>query len=230
MMRENRTTPLKAARVRIEKRGEGDDARECFVGYSAVFYREDDPGTEYWLWDDYVERIRPGCFDRALSEKHDARGLFNHDGSRLLGRVSNGTCILSVDDVGLRFEIPYDENDPDHVTVRSKIARGDLTGCSFAFSGADAEWEELDVEDELGHTRTVYIRWLTDLNLHDVGPVTWPAYEATECGVRTAVSSAEQLVEARSNLSTHRKALTDQQASRDAEAIEVNSRWIDINE
>lgn len=205
-----RSTTKQLARVQIR----GAEGEEKFItGYAAVFYREGDSTTEYALWDDYLERLDPSCFDRALSEGHDARGLFNHASERLLGRVSNGTCTLTVDNVGLRFEIPIDPDDPDHCNVVAKIRRGDLSGCSFAFANATADWTETDVDG-----RTVWIRTITDLDLFDVGPVTYPAYEATEVGLRTAVSSKEELVEARSALTDHRNQL---QSRRQAEADRV---------
>lgn len=220
-----RFTPSERSNIKIEKR---DDKPTAITGYAAVFYREGEAGTEYRMWSDYVERIQPGAFDRAIQEKHDARGLFNHNSERLLGRVSNGTCKLSVDSVGLRFEIPFDENDTDHKNVLAKINRGDLSGCSFAFSNSSANWEEVSSED----SETVWIRNITDLDLHDVGPVTYPAYEATEVDARnestrfqTAVTNETQLVEARSALDAHRNALT---AEREREQFEVDNRWLQI--
>ncbi len=195
----------------VEMRQDGE--KHFFTGYAAVFYREGDSGTEYPMWDDYIERIQPEAFTRALKEKHDARALFDHESNILLGRVSSGTCELSVDKTGLRFEVPYDETDPDHARVRSKIVRGDLTGCSFAFSNVSADWEERNDDG-----KTVYIRNIKDLDLHDVGPVTYPAYSATEAGFRSACFKESQLVEARSILKGH-------QAARQHEADKVQFQY-----
>jgi HK97 family phage prohead protease len=208
-----RQTANRQAKVQIR----GKEGEEQFItGYAAVFYRESDPQTEYWLWSNNVERLMPGCFDRALSEGHDARGLFNHDSANLLGRVSNGTCELTVDNVGLRFEIPIDLEDPDHCRVVSKIRRGDLSGCSFAFANTRAEWEEVSEEGK----DTIWVRKITDLDLYDVGPVTYPAYEATEVGLRTAVASDRELVEARSALTAHQDALAKHRQN-ESDAIDM---------
>ena len=201
MSKSRRHTPLKLANVSL--RMGADEKESHIVGYAAVFYREGDSTTEYSLWEDYIERLQPGCFDRAISEVHDARGLFNHDSDHLLGRVSNGTCVLTVDSVGLRYEIPIDWDDPDFCTVVPKIRRGDLSGCSFAFANATSEW--IETTNESGGT--LWIRQITDLDLFDVGPVTWPAYEATEVGLRTAVPNKTELAEARSVLTAHRDSL-----------------------
>lgn len=213
-MIERRQVTIAAAKVEIRKAGNNPS----IVGYSAVFYREGEEQTEYRIWSDYVERLKPGCFDRAIAESHDARGLYDHDSQNLLGRVSNGTCKLTVDDVGLRFEIPYDKDDPDHQRVAAKIRRGDLSGCSFAFANASSEWEEQT--DPAGET--LWVRNITDLDLYDVGPVTYPAYEATEVGLRTAVANEREVAQARSALRTHCDDLLNHQR---AIAIEVECQW-----
>lgn len=170
---ERRFISAATAPVRVETR---EDGKRVIIGYGAVFYNADDPGTEYAMWSDLVERVAPTAFDRALREKDDARGLFNHDPDNLLGRVSAGTMRLSVDSKGLRYEIDA----PDTQTGRdvvSMIERGDLTGSSFAFIPKRVIW----IEEE---TRS--IRVIEDVELFDTGPVTYPAYEATTTGLRSA--------------------------------------------
>ncbi|QDV26733.1 HK97 family phage prohead protease [Aureliella helgolandensis] len=167
------------AGVKREKRADGTPAP--IKGLAAVYYREDDPGTEYWLWSDMVERIHPGAFDRAIKEQHDARALYNHDPAAILGRVSAGTCRLALTEQGLAYEIDADPNDPDHQRVGSKLDRGDVTGSSFAFITRKVVWEEVKTDEG----QWLYIRNVHDLDLFDVGPVTWPAYEATAAGRST---------------------------------------------
>lgn len=192
--REVRQLRRELASVRNEKRA-GAEAGSVIRGMSAVFYRADDPGSEYWLWDDMVERLLPGCFDRAISESHDARALFNHDSSLLLGRVSSGTCRLAVDDVGLSYEIDADPTDPDHQRVAAKIDRGDVTGSSFAFIARQVRWTEQKLDDG----SWLMIREILDVDLYDVGPVTWPAYAATTAG-RDASERSGQAVAERAGL------------------------------
>lgn len=163
------------AGVKLDRRA---DNKASFKGLAAVYYREGDAGTEYWLWNDMVERIMPGAFDRAIKEQHDARGLFNHDANQLLGRVSSGTLSLSLATDGLAYDIPFDQADSDHQRVAAKIDRGDVNGSSFAFIPRVVAWEEVKQEDG----SYLYIRTIKDVDLYDVGPVTWPAYEATTAG------------------------------------------------
>lgn len=158
--------------VAVTKRADG---KSTITGYAAVFYREGEAGTEYNLWDDLVERIAPGAFDRALKEKHDARGLYNHDPANLLGRVSSGTTRLTVDAKGLRYEIDLPDTRAGQ-DVAALIERGDLSGSSFAFMPRKVTYS---VGDQLD------VRTIEDVDLFDVGPVTYPAYEGTSVGMRS---------------------------------------------
>ena len=176
----------KASKATIEKRAASDSdtakAGNVIRGYAAVFYDASNPdGTQYALCDDMIERLMPGAFDRAISEMHDARGLFNHDPNWLLGRVSSGTVRLSVDSVGLKYEIDINESDPQWQSVSAKVSRKDITGSSFGFIVRKATWtEEQDADGS-----TMYYRQVEDVDLYDVSPVTWPAYGETtaECDI-----------------------------------------------
>jgi HK97 family phage prohead protease len=169
-----------ANRVGIEKRADG---KPKIVGYASVFHRADDPGTEYWLWPgEIVERIMPTAFDRAAKED-DVRGLFNHDPNIVLGRNKAGTLRLSVDAVGLRYEIdPPDWAGPQ---VES-IGRKDVTGSSFGFSPQDTTFRE-----EVRGDKTVTIIERNAVQLWDVSPVTYPAYESASVGLRSAAFDPE---------------------------------------
>lgn len=166
---------LRGATSPIEVRA-GEKGGAVLSGYASVFFKASDPGTRYELWDGYEERIMPGAFDRAMRED-DVRGLVNHDPNQLLGRTKSGTMRLSVDDKGLRYEIDVPDTADGRDTV-TKIRRGDLDGSSFAFVTTDEEW----VKEGGTHVRNV-----KGVQLFDVGPVTYPAYEATTADARSAI-------------------------------------------
>lgn len=142
-------------------------------GYGAVYY-DGTPATEYQLWPGTVERIMPGAFSRAVNQKDDARALFNHDTNMVLGRVSAGTLRLVDDNRGLRYEIDPGETSV-YRDVREFIKRRDVQGSSFAFVVTDEQPRK-----ENG----VRIREIRGVELFDVGPVTFPAYESTSTGIR----------------------------------------------
>ena len=157
--------------ARIEQR---DGGKRVLTGYASVFYRAGDPGTEYQMWPGCMERIMPGAFARALRENQDVQALFNHDGNKILGRTASGTCRLSEDSVGLRYEIDL-PNTTDPPNLPELIERGDVSGSSFAFRASVVQWSD-DGENE--------IRSIMDCDLFDVGPVGRPAYTGTTTGMR----------------------------------------------
>ena len=175
--------------VTLENRA---DNKPAIRGYCAVFYREGDPKTEYCLWDDSygraVERIMPGAFDRALRQNQDVAGLFNHDPNMVLGRTSSGTMTLTKDEIGLRYEIELGDTSVSR-DVQEYIRRGDVTGSSFSFTippGGD-RWTRTQDEDG----KYFEVREVHDVELYDVGPVTFPAYQGTSAAVRSAEDAAE---------------------------------------
>jgi len=166
---ERRYTNLAAAAVQIRAEGEGTG---MIHGYGAVYY-DGTPNTEYQLWPGMVERIMPGAFAQAVN-RDDVRALFNHDTNMVLGRKSAGTLRVFDDNRGLRYEI-----DPGETTVYRDVAqfikRKDVQGSSFAFMITDEQPRK-----ENG----IRIREIRGVELFDVGPVTFPAYESTSTGLR----------------------------------------------
>lgn len=177
MSAERRSYNPASAGVRLDTRADG---APVIVGYAAVYFDPNDPGTEFELWPGLRERIRPGAFDRAIRED-DVRALFNHSPDFVLGRSRAGTLRLYSDDRGLRYEI----DPPDTQTARDLVAslrRGDISGSSFAFDVTSEEWRK----EEAGE-----IRELVELRLYDVGPVTFPAYTGTDAGARSGIATAD---------------------------------------
>ncbi|MFH4454457.1 HK97 family phage prohead protease [Vibrio alginolyticus] len=160
---------IRSDEIKIEKREDGEGPR--IVGYAAKFNtRSNNLGG-------FVEVIAPGAFDDVLDD--DVRALFNHDRNFVLGRTKAGTLTLTVDEVGLRYEI----TPPDTQTVRDMVIepmdRGDVNQSSFAFRlpSDGYRWDEGD--------DGVYIRTITRVSkLLDVSPVTYPAYNDTEASTR----------------------------------------------
>jgi HK97 family phage prohead protease len=202
---ERRMTPT--GDVKVETRADGTKA---ITGYAAVFHRDGEPGTEYRLGPDIVERIAPTAFNRALQERHDARALFNHDPNMLLGRAGAGTLRLSVDARGLRYEIDYNPDDPQHVSVMQKLQRKDLSGSSFAFRINGKQGQRF--EKGSGYD----VRNILDVDLFDVGPVTYPAYEGTTTGLRSG--EGEDAIAARA------------QWQQEHEAIAVRVRMVELDD
>lgn len=172
---------------KIELRNRPDGATPRIVGYAAVFYRANDPSTEFEMlpaengWPRVVERMMPGAFDAAV-KSDDVRALFNHDPNQVLGRTGAGTLRLSVDQTGLRYEI----DPPDTQAARDLVEmlrRGDVSGSSFGFLPRSGATRQIKGENG-APDQVVFER--NDVQLFDVGPVTFPAYSGASSGVRAA--------------------------------------------
>ncbi|MFP1742510.1 HK97 family phage prohead protease [Lonsdalea quercina] len=165
----DRETRCYTGEVRAEQQG---DAPAHILGYGSVFNSRSEP-----LWG-FREVIKPGAFDDVLTD--DVRGLFNHDPNFILGRSAAGTLSLSVDERGLRYDITAPETQTIRDLVLEPMRRGDVNQSSFAFRVArDGEhW----YEDEEG----IVIREISRFSrLFDVSPVTYPAYQEADSGVRS---------------------------------------------
>ena len=170
----------------IDFRAKADNQPNKISGYAARYFDPNDPNTQYQLWDDVYERLQPGAFDSALSRPDDVRCLFNHDPNMILGRTTAGTCRLTVDSKGLHFEADLPDS-PAGQTVATAISRKDVTGCSFSFDVVAATWQE-----EIENGESIWYRLISDVRLYDVGPVTFPAYTATDCDMASARSSLDR--------------------------------------
>ena len=122
----------------------------------------------------WSETIATGAFDKTLRERPDVQLLVNHAGLPL-ARTKSGTLSLSADNKGLRVAADLDATDPDVMSLRPKVARGDLDEMSFAFRVLRQEWNE-------DYTQ----RRILEVNLHrgDVSVVNYGANPATAFAMR----------------------------------------------
>lgn len=149
---------------RAEKRGE----QAVIAGHAAVFDQlSQDLG-------DFREKIAPGAFSRTLSSA-DVRALFNHDPNYVLGRNKSGTLRLSEDNTGLAIEIDMPDTQFSR-DLQISMGRGDISQMSFGFRTVSDKWEKRDGG---------WIRTLSEVELFDVSPVTYPAYPQTDVAVRS---------------------------------------------
>lgn len=121
----------------------------------------------------FKEKVRKGAFNESIG-RDDIRALFNHDPNYVLGRNRAGTLELVEDDVGLRVRITPPDTSWAKDIVTS-IRRGDISQMSIGFVVEEDKWSTEDGIDT---------RELRKVQLFDVSPVTFPAYTATDVGVR----------------------------------------------
>ena len=158
--------------VRAEKRA---DEKLVIKGQAAVFNQE----TTIRGW--FREQIKPGAFQRVLSETPDTIGCFNHNWNVVLGRTTAGTLVLNETPDGLDYEIDINPDDPEAMSVYAKVARGDVSQSSFAFQVGVEEW--MYPPD---NSTDLPLRSITEFSqLYDVCPATFGAYPQTTAAVRS---------------------------------------------
>ena len=143
-------------------------------GYGAVFNEwtniEDQMGV-------YREKIAPGAFRRTLGMRTPVL-QFDHGAHPLIGSIPLGRITsISEDDHGLRVKARLSDNwlvQP----VRDAIRDGGVSGMSFRFRVIDETWER-------SRTDGMEERTIREVELYEVGPVVFPAYEQTSVGVRS---------------------------------------------
>lgn len=156
-----------SSEVRAAKQSDGTVRMS---GYAAMWDREAD-GLPF------REVIKRGAFADSLGRGDDVFLLVNHDTDQLpLARRSAGTLSVAEDDMGLHVTAELDPANPRAAELASALERGDVDKMSFAFRVAAD-----------GSTKTEDgVRELRALDLYEVSVVTWPAYNATSVGLRSA--------------------------------------------
>lgn len=165
MNRENRQ--MRTASTQFATRD--DNGALAIEGYFAVF------NSNYEIAPGLSESIAPGAFDNTLSG--DIRALINHDTTLVLGRTKANTLQLRTDAHGLWGHIDINPNDTDAMNLYNRVQRGDVDQCSFGF---DIISEETDFREDGS------IHWtIKEVELYEVSPCTFPAYEETNIAART---------------------------------------------
>lgn len=106
-------------------------------GYAIVFNQQSRRLYDKASKKVFTEIIDPRAVTKAFLDEQDVKMLFNHSDNKLLARSTFGYGTLSyeIDEYGVkyRFEMPNTTTGND---VLEMIRRGDVWGCSFAFSYA----------------------------------------------------------------------------------------------
>lgn len=153
----------------VETRAANADGSIPFKGHAATFNRWATIGGYF------RERIAPGAFAKTIGEA-DIRFLINHDPMYVLARNASQTLTLSEDNKGLRVEADMAPTSYANDLAIS-MQRGDINQMSFAFRAVKETWDE---------TKKLPERTVTEAMLADVSVVTFPAYEGTDAGLRSA--------------------------------------------
>jgi HK97 family phage prohead protease len=153
--------------VRVEVRAGSD--KPTIGGYAAKFMRmSQNLGG-------FVEQIDRGFFNKSRGDGWPGVvARYNHDDNMLLGTSGAGTLRLSLDEIGLGYDIDMPSSRGD---VYELVQRGDVRQSSFAFVAFEDDWTTTD--------QGFPLRTLVSGRLIDVAPVNTPAYEDTSVGLRS---------------------------------------------
>lgn len=154
-------------------------------GYVNAVERNSKPLTERGVT--FIERIASGAFKRAIARAKDIRILLNHNWSKDLGGLSDGTLELEEDNIGLKARATI--TDPE---VIEDARKGNLVGWSFGFEDMPEGVTQLR-DEESG----LPLRKVNDLDLFEVSLLNrkkTPAYVGTLVNVRDDGSEDEQKI------------------------------------
>lgn len=161
----------------------------------------------------FKEQSAPGAFKRTLRERTPIM-QFDHGSHPLLGSLPLGRWNESLEDEHGAFSRGRLSDNWLVQPFRDAIRDGGVKGMSYRFQVLRDVWTEPDgtkVKPE-DVARRIYASGLTEDDLllrtikeskvSEAGPVVWPAYEATEVGVRNKVviDLGKPLTEQRSEL------------------------------
>lgn len=192
------------------------DGKQICSGYAAVFYRSDDPKTQFCPFPGMAERIARTAFDQSLKDMDDVRGLFNHDSNMVLGRNMSGTMNLYCDETGLKYEIELPDTQIGR-DVATMIKRGDVTGSSFGFCVRE-NGQEWTTDQTTGQE----IRTITNAKLFDVGPVTFPAYSGATTTCRDLETAVKEIKEQREKQAEENNKMQLQRILMRARAVDIS--------
>ncbi len=180
-----RTLCADCADLRIREAGEGEVSGRTITGYAILFNA---PSAPLWSDDDSEAReiIAPEAITKELLDGCDIKFTMCHDRQLILGRSNKGSGTLEyfVDEkgVGFNLELPKSPNGDEALEL---VSRGDISGCSFAFSTRywDRDFVERTVKVINGSTQITYmVKAVT--GVYDFTLAADPAYPDTSVEAR----------------------------------------------
>jgi HK97 family phage prohead protease len=172
----------------------------------------------------FLERIAPTAFDRTIAERGDkVRVLYDHGADPSVGNKPLGVpAVLRADDTGAAYEVKLFE--ADYVRELVPALEAGQLGASFRFRVVKEEWNERPQRSDDNPERMPE-RTITDLDLFEFGPVTFPAYDQATAGVRSAT---DRYLERAATDPLFACRLADMFGSKIAERIVTDARSLDV--
>ena len=171
---------------------DGQEESRTITGYAILF---DVPSAPLYEDEDEVIRevIAPEAVSLELLDKSDIKMTMFHDRQLLLARSNKGSGTLSygVDDKGVYFEFEAPDT-ADGDKAIELVKRGDIAGCSFAFS--TRYYDRAFVEESVVHGDKVEVTYRVKVitGIYDFTLAADPAYPDTSVEAREIVDALHQ--------------------------------------
>lgn len=171
---------------------DGKEESRTITGYAILF---DTPSAP--LYEDEEEVIReviaPEAVSLELLDKSDIKMTMFHDRQLLLARSNKGSGTLSygIDDKGVYFEFEAPDT-ADGDKAIELVKRGDIAGCSFAFS--TRYYDRAFVEESVVHGDKVEVTYRVKVitGIYEFTLAADPAYPDTSVEAREIVEALHQ--------------------------------------
>lgn len=179
--------------LQVREAAEGEAPSRTITGYAVLF---DTPSAPLWQDEDGEARevIAKGAITRDLLDGCDIKMTMFHNRQLLLARSKEGEGTLSyeVDDTGVKFSFDA-PNTVDGDKAIELVKRGDLGGCSFAFTTRYYDDACVERVSKVVNTRTeITYRVKAVTGVYDFTITDNPAYPDTSVEAREFVEGLKE--------------------------------------
>jgi HK97 family phage prohead protease len=181
------------AELQVREAAEGEAPSRTITGYAILFGV---PSAPLWSDEDSEARevIAPDAITKELLDGCDIKFTMFHDRQLILARSKsgNGTLTYTVDEKGVKFEFEA-PNTADGDKALELVRRGDISGCSFAFTTRywDSDFVERTAKVVNGSTQITYtVKAVT--GVYDFTLAADPAYPDTSVEAREFIAGLRE--------------------------------------
>jgi HK97 family phage prohead protease len=166
-----------------ELRADGDEAGRTLFGHFAVFDRWTE--IDSWYEGRFLERVGDKAFSRTFKERGDKiRVLYDHGHDPSIGNKPLGAPDVLRSEKGVGAYYESELFDSPYVEQLMPALRAKQLGASFRFRVTGEQWVEPKKASDHNPDKLPE-RTITDVDLYEFGPVTFPAYDDATAGVRS---------------------------------------------
>ncbi|MCB2354344.1 HK97 family phage prohead protease [Clostridium estertheticum] len=161
---------------KLETRVATDSTEKIISGYINKFNTR----SQYM---GFYEEVATGAFDKTLADGHNIFSMFNHNDDKILGSTRANSLKLSIDEVGLAFELRINDKISYANDLYELVQEGSIDGCSFGFYVIDDSW--------VTTTEGIDLRIIKEIELIECTLTPFPAYLDSQASCRSFTNFEE---------------------------------------